>query len=103
MVQILSMLIPSVLTALSALLGAVVYGIMAWALMPAAGLFSACRATRAGLLNYAAWIAPPVCMAAANLICWGYLPSAGPVLLCALISLVGAAAGEVMNQRENSK
>ena len=100
LVQILSMLILGALTALSSLFGAVVYGIAAWAMMPAAGMFSACRATRLGLLNYAAWIAPPVCMAAANLICWGYLPSAGPVLLCALISLVGAAAGEVLNLRD---
>lgn len=103
LIQILAMMILGVLTALMTMLGAVVYGIAAWGLMPLAGMFSACRATRRGLLNYAAWIAPPVCMAAANLLCWGYLPSAGPVLLCALISLVGAAAGEVLNQSEQGK
>lgn len=103
LVQIVLMLILGVLAALAAMLGAVASGIAAWGVMPLAGMFSACRATRRGLLNYAAWIAPPACMAAGNLICWGYLPSAGPVLLCALISLVGAAAGEVLNMRENAK
>lgn len=100
LVQIVAMLALGVLVALSVMLGALVHGIASWALVPVAALFSGYRATRRGLLNYAAWIAPPVCVALANWICWGYLPSAGPVLVCALTALVGAAAGEVMNLRE---
>ena len=73
-----SMFAAGLLIAASDLLGAAVYAAASWIGMPLLGAVSAYRATRRGLLNYAAWIAPPV---------------------CALISLVGAAAGEVMNQR----
>ena len=100
LVQIAAMLALGALIALSAMLGALVHGIASWAVAPVAALVSGYRTTRRGLLNYAAWIAPPVCFALANRICWGYLPSAGPVLVCALTALVGAAAGEVMNLRE---
>lgn len=102
LVQIVVMLVLCAAASLSVLLGAVVNGIVMWGCVPVLGLISGYRATRRGLLNYAAWIAPPVCMALANWICWGYLPPAGPVLVCALVSLVGAAAGEVMNQREGA-
>ena len=100
LVQLATMLISGAVIAMIALLGAVPYGIAAWAGMSAVGFVSAYRATWRGLLNYAAWIAPPAGMALANWLCWGYLPEPGPVLVCALVSLVGAAAGEVMNQRE---
>ncbi len=85
------------------LFGAVVYGALSWGGMPLAGLVSAYRATRRGLLNYAAWLAPPIAMGLAHLILWSYPPAPGPVLFCALTSLVGAAAGEVANQRDAGK
>lgn len=99
LVQILEMLVLGVLIALTDLLGGVLYSILAWVVMPILGLLSACQATRRGLLNYAAWLAPPICMAVTHWVIWTYPPSAGPVLLCAFTSLVGAAAGEVLNQR----
>ena len=99
LVQFALMLAAGALIALTSMLGAVVYGIASWAGMSAAGAVTAYRATRRGLLNYVAWIMPPVCLWLGHWLLWGYSPSAGPVLLCALISLVGAAAGEVMNQR----
>lgn len=101
--QWLTMLASGAIIAVTFVLGGWIYGVIAWLGMPALGLISAYRATRRGLLNYAAWIVPPVSMCAAHLLIWGYAPGSGPVLLCALISLVGAAAGEVMNQRENGK
>ena len=76
-----------------------VYGILSWAGMSAVGMTLAYRATRRGLLNYAAWIAPPACMWLGHWLLWGYSPDPGQVLLSALISLVGAAAGEVRNQQ----
>ena len=77
-----------------------VYGILSWAGMSAVGMTLAYRATRRGLLNYAAWIAPPVCMGLTYFLIWSYLPQPGPVLLCAFLSLVGAAAGEVLSQQK---
>lgn len=94
-----SMFAAGLLIAASDLLGAAVYAAASWIGMPLLGAVSAYRATRRGLLNYAAWIAPPVCMGASHWLLYGYPPATGPVLLSALISLVGAAAGEVMNQR----
>ena len=78
----------------------VLYGVCMWGLTPIIGLVSAYLATVKGLLNYAAWIAPPAAMALSHMIIWYYLPAAGPVLLCAFISLVGAAAGEVRKQSD---
>jgi len=97
--QIVLMAVLSAAVALLAPVSAVLHGIASWVLMPLAGAVSAYRTTRRGLLNYAAWIAPPACMGAVHWAIWTYLPSPGPVLLCALISLIGAAAGEVMNNR----
>lgn len=79
------------------------YGAMLWGLVPLAGGWTACRAVRRGLLNYAAWIAPPACLYAAHYALWRFAPSAGAALLCAFVSLVGAAAGEVLNQNKNAK
>ena len=78
---------------------AILYGVLLWGGVPLAGLLSACRAVRRGLNNYLAWIAPAPCLYAANFLLWGYSPPAGPALLTALLSLVGAAAGQVLSQR----
>ena len=75
-------------------------GAALWGLAPAAGLFSACRAVRRGLNNYLAWLAPAPCLYAMHYLIWGYSPPAGPALLTAFLSLVGAAAGQVINDRE---
>ena len=79
------------------------YNAALWVLVPLAGGFTAFRAVRQGLLNYAAWIAPPACLCAAHTLIWGYLPPAGAMLLSAFISLVGAAAGEVFTQQYGKK
>lgn len=99
LIQIIGMLLIGCASALTAVLGRIPYGIAMWGGMSAAGAVSAYRATRRGLLNYAAWIAPPVCMALAHWLVWGYVPDGGCVLVCAFVSLVGAAAGEVMNRQ----
>lgn len=101
-VQIVVMLAAGAVTALTDMLHPVVFAILSWAAMPALGLLTACRATRRGLLNYAAWIAPPVCMWLSHFVIWQYSPAPGPVLVCAFVSLVGAAAGEVLNQQKKN-
>lgn len=100
MIQLVSCFAVAVLGAQSAWLGGAVHGICSWALLPVFGFISACMATRRGLLNYAAWIAPPLMQLPAHIISWGYLPSPGPVFLCAFISLVGAATGEVLKRQK---
>ena len=100
LVQLAEMLAAGILAALTDMLSSVISGIMFWAVIPVLGMLSACMATRRGLLNYAAWIAPPVCLWLTYYLIWNYSPQPGPVLLCALLSLVGAAAGEVLNQQK---
>ena len=72
-----------------------------WLLPSAAGAWTACVLSRGGLNSYAAWIVPPVVHSVVPLIVLGYLPSPFSMLLCAFISLVGAATGEVLRQRDN--
>ena len=103
LVQFASTLALGVLIAQSYYLGAVLHGILFWGLMSVAGCISACMATRKGLLNYAAWIAPPMMGLLGHYLVWGYAPNAGPIFLCAFISLVGAAAGEVLKRQETYK
>ena len=72
-----------------------------WLLPAAAGAWTACLLAKSGLNCYAAWIAPPVIHSIVPLIALGYLPSPFSMLLCAFVSLVGAAAGDVLNKRKH--
>lgn len=101
--QLVSMLLLSLAYAYSILWGKAIHGIFQWGIMPVAGFVSACLATRKGLLNYAAWIAPMVMMPIGNILVWGYASGMGPAFLCGFISLVGAATGEVLNQQQKRK
>lgn len=103
LIQIVEMTALCLLQALSLKIDAALYGVLLWAIVPLGGLFTACRAVRRGLLNYAAWLAPPVCLYIVHYCVWFYSPSAGAALLTAFVSLVGAAAGEVLNQRERRR
>ena len=98
--QIVEMLAVSLLASLSAGVGGPLHGVLLWGATPVAGLLTACRAVRRGLNNYLAWIAPAPCLFAVHYLIWGYSPSAGAALLTAFASLVGAAAGEVLNQKK---
>ena len=76
------------------------YDIFAWGLMPLLGAVSAYFATRHGVNNYLAWLAPPLCAYLAHYIVTTYAPSdAGPTLLTAFLSIIGAAAGHVRNEQ----
>ena len=95
LIQMLTMLPLGAVMAASLWLGSSYYKVCMYVLMPLGGLISAYRATLRGLINYAAWLLPPICMAVGHVLMWFYVPDTAPVLLCALTSLVGAAAGEV--------
>ncbi|MBQ4090120.1 MAG: hypothetical protein IJC56_09640 [Clostridia bacterium] len=74
----------------------IIYSVCAWALWPVAGLFSAYMVTVKGVNNYLAWLAPPLAGILAHYLAFFYMPSsAGPFLICAVSSIVGAAAGDV--------
>lgn len=96
LIQFGSLLGFAVLVSLTLVLGRAVHGVCMWGLMPLAGAISACLATVKGLNNYAAWIAPPLMLLAGYALVWNVPAQAGPVFLCAFISLVGAAAGQVL-------
>ena len=101
LIQIFEALAAGLLTAGLAGLHPIASGVGLWLFMPCAGALTAFQAVRRGLLNYAAWLAPPACLYAGFFILWGYAPPAGPALLCAFISLVGAAAGEVYRHQKH--
>ena len=103
LIQIAAALLIALPISLSLWLGGAVHALCMWGLSPILGFLSGLIATRRGLLNYAAWIAPPVMLFVGYEIAWGYPPQPGPVFLCGFISLVGAATGEVLNQRQKKK
>lgn len=100
LIQFASMLAFAAIVALTLALGKIPHGICLWGLTPIAGAVSACLATKRGLNNYAAWIAPPLMLIAGYFLIWHMLPQPGPVLLCAFISLIGAATGQVLKTGE---
>lgn len=73
---------------------------MVWLIVPLAGGLTAFAAVKTGLSNYLAWLAPPVALYAVHMALWGYAPPVLPTLLCALVALIGAAAGEVQQKRK---
>jgi hypothetical protein len=75
---------------------------MSWIVTQIAGALSAYYAVRTGLGNFIAWFMPPVLYAFLPWLIIGYPPGAGPMFLCALMSIIGAAAGVEMNKRENA-
>ena len=96
LIQIAAMAALSLLASLSFFVSGALYGLCLWLLMPLAGCISACIATLKGLLNYAAWLAPAVVLTAVHALLYGYAPHLGQIFLLAFVSLVGAAAGEVL-------
>jgi len=96
--QFISTLILSVLAAYCYYLGSVIHNILIWGLLPLFGAFTACLCTVRGLWNYAAWIVPPVTALLGNSIVFGFPLTPGPVFMCAFISLIGAATGEVLKR-----
>ena len=103
-VQLGAMFAASALLSASLWLSHALYAVCMWGLLPVLGLLASYRATVKGLLNYAAWIAPPLCLALGHMAVWFYPPAVGPVLVSAFLALVGAAAGEVrLRERRDTR
>ena len=99
-----AMLILSWLCAHALWLGNWTYTACQWALLPVAGAVSAYIITLRGVNNYLAWILPPLMAVAGHYLAFFYpQSSAGPLFVCAVVSVVGAAAGDVVKKSHNSK
>lgn len=78
-----------------------VFHIFNWVVLPLLGGVFSYLATRRGLYYLGAWIAPPILMVAVYWAVTGIPPQhAMMVVLCALVSIIGAAAGYEMNRRK---
>ena len=103
LIQLVAALLIALPISLSLWLGSAIHALCMWGLSPIHGFISGLVATRQGLLNHAAWIAPPAMLYLGYVLIWGYVPPVGPVCLCAFTALVGAATGEVLKQRQTKK
>lgn len=80
--------------------GAAVYDVAMWGLVPLIGLGCAWAAARLGAPYGIAWIAPPLCQVAAHWLMAGVLPaSPGMPMVTLLLGALGAAAGHEQNVR----
>ncbi len=98
LIQIAVMALLSLLASLSFFVSGFLYGLCLWVLLPLAGFAAAYLATVKGLLNYAAWLAPAIVLVAVHALLYGYAPRLGQIFLLSFVSLVGAAAGEVVRR-----
>lgn len=98
-----ALLIAALLLSLSEWLTSVASGICLWGIYPLAGALAAYGATLHGVNNYLAWLPAPAMITLGHWLIWGYLPSAGQMLLSALLGIIGAATGETKKQFDRRK
>ena len=67
-----------------------------WGILPLFGFFSSLWLTLRGVNCYLAWLPPPICMGFVPWLMIGYPPAIGSAVLCAFLSIVGAASGDVI-------
>jgi len=103
-VQLVITAAASYLGALSLYAGALLHDVCVWMLLPVLGAATSYMITVRGVNNYLAWMIPPIAGIAAHYLAFFYLPDTpGPFLACAFVSIVGAAAGDVVKKRSKSK
>ncbi len=79
-------------------------GVIKWILPPMAALLSAFLAVKLGVNPYLAWLPHPLALTLAGFIAsMGIAPEGGLMLLCALMGVTGAAAGDVYTKRKAGK
>ena len=103
LIQLVISAVSSYLAALSLYLGAVVNSVCVWVLLPLMGAVTSYKITVRGVNNYLAWILPPLMGVIAHYLAFFYLPQTpGAFLVCAVASIVGAAAGDVVKKSRKS-
>ena len=73
--------------------------ILQWIMLPLLGGVTAGVASRAGITHYLAWLPPPVLVSAVPWLIVGYPLQPGAMLLCCLVSMIGASTGDVLRRR----
>ena len=74
----------------------VVHGLLVYGLVPIVSFLRAFRLGLGRINPYLAWIGPPIAMTLAGFLStMGIGPSPLPVMIAAMLALVGAAAGDV--------
>lgn len=77
----------------------VIYEILIYGFVPCICMYSAGKLVLKGINPYLTWILPPIGETAAGfLITMGFGPQPLPIMITAFLSLVGAAAGDVMKK-----
>ncbi len=97
--QALAMLFFSALAAFAPLIWPPFKIILHWILLPVLGALTSGLLAFSGVSCYAAWILPPVTVSALPWLLLGYPIDPGAMLLCALLSMIGASTGEVLRKR----
>ncbi|MBR3504697.1 MAG: hypothetical protein IKO07_10730 [Clostridia bacterium] len=73
--------------------------ILQWITLPLLGGATAGLVARSGLSHYLAWLPPPLIVSAVPWLIVGYPLQPGVMLLCCLVSMIGASTGEVLRRR----
>ena len=73
--------------------------ILQWIALPLAGALTSCLLARSGVSLYLSWLMPPVIVSALPWLIVGYPLDPGVMLLCCLLSMIGASTGDVMRRR----
>lgn len=78
----------------------VLYDILVYIFVPLFSSFTSLKIVRKGINPYLTWILPPAAETLAGfLVSLGFGPNPLPVMITAFISLVGSAAGDVLNKQ----
>lgn len=78
----------------------VLFDILLYACFPLFSLIGACIVVGRGVNPYAAWLLPPVAETLSGFLAsMGYAPGFLSILITAFASLIGAAAGDVINKQ----
>lgn len=103
LIQLVITAVFSYLAALSLYLGAAVNAACTFGLLPLIGLVTSYKITVRGVNNYLAWLLPPFMGVLAHYLAFFYLPQTpGAFLVCAVVSIIGAAAGDVVKKTRKS-